>query len=92
MYSGVEWEDGNNHDKFFSLLKHATVLGQVPRQFSWVFWHFLRHEETITWEVTDQRKLALVLFAPCTTWHVFLGPQSPFIKHMRLTRDGQNPQ
>ena len=41
-----EHEEGNNHDKFtVSLLtEHATV----PREFSRVFWHFLRHRETIT--------------------------------------------
>ena len=39
-----------------SLPKHATVLGHVLREFSWVFWHFLRHGETITCEVTDRRK------------------------------------
>ena len=30
----LEREKGNNHDKFaVSLLKHATVLGHVPREF-----------------------------------------------------------
>ena len=34
----LEREEGNNHDKFaVSLLKHATVLGRVPREFSRVF-------------------------------------------------------
>ena len=34
----LEWEEGNNHDKFtVSLLKHATVLGNVPREFLRVF-------------------------------------------------------
>ena len=55
------WRDTNlgteGRDKFaVSLLKHATVLGHVPREFSRVFWHFLRHGETITCEVTDRRK------------------------------------
>ena len=49
----LEWEKGNDHS--VSLLKHATVLGHVPWEFSRVFWHFLRHGETITCEVTDQR-------------------------------------
>ena len=50
----LEREEGNNHDKFaISLLKHATVLGHVPREFSRVFLHFFRHGETITCEVTD---------------------------------------
>ena len=40
----LELEEGNNHDKFaVSLLKHATILGHVPREFLWMFWHFLRH-------------------------------------------------
>ena len=34
----LEWEKGNNHDKFaVSLLKHATVLGHVPREFRGCF-------------------------------------------------------
>jgi len=50
----LEREEGNNCDKFaVSLLKHASVLGHVPREFSRVFWHFLRHGEAITCEVTD---------------------------------------
>ena len=65
----LEWEEDNNRDKFtVSLLKDATVLGHGPREFSRVFWHFLRHGETITCEVSDRRKRgkgtlpALVLF------------------------------
>ena len=50
----LEREKGNNHDKFaVSLLKHTTFLGHVPQEFPWVFWHFLRHGEAITCEVTD---------------------------------------
>ena len=53
----LEREEGNNHDEFaVSLHKHATVLRHRPWEFSLVFWHFLRHRETITGEVTDQRK------------------------------------
>ena len=53
----LEREDGNNHDKVaVSFLKHATVVGHVPREFSRVFWHFLRHGGTTTTEVTNQRK------------------------------------
>ena len=49
----LEREEGSNRDKFaVSLLKHATVFGHVPRE----FWHFLRHGEAITYEVTDRRK------------------------------------
>ena len=33
----LEREEGNNHDKFAISLKYATVLGHVPREFSWVF-------------------------------------------------------
>ena len=52
----LEREEGNNRDKFaVSLLKHATV-GHVLREFSRVFWHFLRHGEAITCKVTDRRK------------------------------------
>ena len=53
----LEQEEDNNHDKFaVSLFKNATVLGHGPREFLQVFRHFPRHGETITCEVTDQRK------------------------------------
>ena len=53
----LEREEGSNRDKFaVSLLKYATVFGHVPRDFSREFWHFLRHGEAITCEVTDRRK------------------------------------
>ena len=53
----LEREEGNNHNKFaVSLLKDTTVLGHGPREFLQVFWHFLRHGETITCEVTNRRK------------------------------------
>ena len=53
----LEREEDNNHDKFaVSLFKNATVLGHGPREFLQVFRHFPRHGETITCEVTDQRK------------------------------------
>jgi len=35
-----------------SLLKDAVVIGHVPRGFSRVFWHFLKHGGTITCEDT----------------------------------------
>ena len=48
----LEREEGNNHAKFaVSLLKHATVLGHVPREFSWEF-----GTSSSTCEVTDRRK------------------------------------
>ena len=54
----LEREEDNNHDKFaVSLLKDAAVLGHDPREILQVFWYFLRHEETIICEDTDQRKL-----------------------------------
>ena len=34
----------------------ASVVGHGPREFLQVFWHFLRHGEAITCEVTDRRK------------------------------------
>ena len=53
----LEREKGNNHDKFaVSLFKHASGLGHVPREFSQVFWHLLRHRETITCEVRNPGK------------------------------------
>ena len=49
----LEREKGNDHA--VSLHKHATVLGRALQEFSRVFWHFLRHGETITCEVTNRR-------------------------------------
>ena len=48
-----------------SLLKDATVVGHVPREFLQVFWHFLRHGGTITCEVTGQRRRGKGLEMPC---------------------------
>ena len=57
--TNLRTEEGNNRDKFtVSLLKHATVLGHVPREFLQEFWHFLRHGEAITCEVTNLRKVS----------------------------------
>ena len=40
----LEREEGNNRDKFaVSLLKHASVFGHVPQEFSREFWHFIKH-------------------------------------------------
>ena len=40
-----------------SLLKHAMYCPwPCSSEFSWVFWHFLRHGDTISCEVTDRRK------------------------------------
>ena len=64
----LEREEGNNHDKFaVSLLKRATV----SREFLWVFWHILRHGETITCEVRKRGKgtssaSSTILFVRCT--------------------------
>ena len=53
----LEREEGNNHDKFaVSLLKDATGVGHVPREFSRVFWNVLGHRGTITCEVTRRVK------------------------------------
>ena len=68
----LEREEGNNHDKFaVSLVKDATVVAHVPREFSRVFWHFLRHGGTITCEVTGQRKRGKGLEIPCV--YCFVG-------------------
>ena len=63
----LEREEGNNHDKFaVSLLKRAAV----SQEFLWVFWHILRHEETITCASSS----STILFVLCTQslsikWH-----------------------
>ena len=72
-----------------SLLKDATVLSHGPREFLRVFWHFLRHGETITCEITNRESVVKLLHSAsslvlCTTRHVFC---SQFIKHIRLTHD-----
>ena len=61
----LELEEGNNHDKFaVSLLKHAIVLGHVPREFLGMFWHSLRHRGTVTCVVTGRRKRGKGLETP----------------------------
>ena len=99
----LEPEEGNNRDKFVSLLKDATVVGHVPRE---MFWHSLRHGGTITCEVTGGRKRGkglevpwqsyfLTLFSSffvCFARHILLCAllkvQSSFIKRMHLTHEG----
>ena len=89
----LEQEEGSNRDKFaVSLLKHATVFGHVPREFLREFWHFLRHGEAITCEVTDRRKHGKatsqrwfsLFFILLDTFFA----RSLFIKCMHLTHGG----
>ena len=67
----LERKEGNTQDRFaVSLLKDTIVVGHVPRVFSWVFWHFLRHRRTITCEVTGRRKRGKGLEIPCE-WSLY---------------------
>ena len=80
----LEQEEGNNHDKFaVSLLKDATVIGHVPRKFSRVFWHFLRHGGTITCEVTGRKKRGKGLEIPCV--YCFVGTSKMIQRVKTLT-------
>ena len=55
-----------------SVFSSILLSLHVPQEFSRVLWHFLRHGETTTCEVTDRRKrgkatfAALVRFVLCT--------------------------
>ena len=50
-------EAGNTEDRFaIAVTKDDMVVGHVPREFSKLYWHFLRHGGTIAGEVTGRRK------------------------------------
>ena len=50
----VAREAGNTEDRFCCC--SDMVVGHVPREFSKLSWHFLRHGGTIACEVTGRRK------------------------------------
>ena len=53
----VAREAGNTEDRFaVAVTKDDMVVGHVPREFSKLCWHFLRHGGTIACEVTGRRK------------------------------------
>ena len=50
-------EAGNTEDRFaIAVTKDDMVVGHVPREFSKLCRHFLRHGGTIACEVTGRRK------------------------------------
>ena len=50
-------EAGSTEDRFaVAFTKDDMVVGHVPREFSEICWHFLRHGGTMACEVTGRRK------------------------------------
>ena len=59
-------EDGNEHDPHaVSILKDGAIVGHAPRELSRVFFFFLRHDGTITAEITGHRRFSCGLEVPC---------------------------
>ena len=84
----LEREEGNTHDRFaVSLLKDAIVVGHVPREFSRVSWHFLRHGGTITCEVTGQRKRGKGPTSEIPCVYSFLGSAKPALNGPGILRE-----
>ena len=53
----VARETDNTADRFaIAVTKDDMIVGHVPREFSKLCWHFLRHGGTIACEVTGRRK------------------------------------
>ena len=62
----VQQEPENAHDRrAVCILKSSTIVGHVPRELSRVFWFFLSHGGTISYEITGRRKLGKGLEVPC---------------------------
>ena len=70
LYNMVAREVGNTEDRFaVAVTKDDMVVGHVPREFSKLCWHFLRHGGKIACEVTGRRKHSSIegkrLVVPC---------------------------
>ena len=56
-------EDGNEHDPHAVLI--CAIVGHAPCELSRVFFFFLRHNGTITAEITGHRRFGCGLEVPC---------------------------
>ena len=72
-------------------LLDATVLCHDPREFSRVFWHFLRHRETFLVKLQIEESVVKLLPSAgslCSSYYLTSFARSSFIKRMCLTHDG----
>ncbi len=61
-------EDGNENDAYavaVAVMKDRIVVGHAPRELSRVFSFFIRHDGSISAEVTGHRKYGCGLEVPC---------------------------
>ena len=68
-------------------LKHATVLGHVPREFSWVFWHSASGTERPSLKLPIEE--SVLPGASSLRYCLTRFARKLFNKRMRLTRDGK---
>ena len=88
----LEREEGNNHDKFaISLLKHATILGHVPREFSGCFGTSSGTERPSLVKLPIEIRVVKLLPSAGylhSLYYFTCFARSSFNKRMCLTRDG----
>ena len=67
----VQAEEDNSEDQYaVAVLKAGGVVGHVPREYSRIFYYFLRHGGTIECAVSGHRKHGVGLEVPCMyTFH-----------------------
>ena len=69
----VAREASNTEDRFaVAVTKDDMVVGHVPREFSKLCWHFLRHGGTIACEVTGRRKRS----STCTSCRICIADRN----------------
>ena len=66
----AEIEELNVHDRYAVVVKvNDNIVGHVPREFSKIFYHFIRNSGNVTGEVCGSRKRSTVhmkgLEVPC---------------------------
>ena len=80
----VAREAGNTEDRFaVAVAKDDFVVGHVPREFSKLCRHFLRHDGTIVCEVTGRRKR----FCTCISSRIRIADRRNF--HTRTVLESQ---
>ena len=51
----VRQEPGNDHDRHVVCIERgAEIVGRIPRELSWMVWHFLVHGSQATCEVAEK--------------------------------------
>ena len=72
-------EAGYAEDRFaVAVTKDDMVVGHVPRKFSKLCWHFLRHGGTIACEVTGRRKRS----STCTSCRIRIADRCHLLREL----------